>query len=154
MLFTAARHLHDLTWWIILLSGLWAVFRAWRGKLAGAAWTRHERIAGLVFASALAAQLLIGLALYTQSPAVHPVMAAGANGSERLKAVFFGMIHPSAMIAAIVLGQAGYSLSKRLRDDRGKFRAAVFCYTFALVIVLLAVPWPFTPYGEGRTLLP
>jgi hypothetical protein len=39
-------------------------------------------------------------------------------------------------------------------DDAGKFRVAAFCYAAALAIVLLAVPWPFLPYGEGRTLLP
>ena len=123
---TALLHSHKFIWWIILLSGLWAAFRAWRGKLAGAAWTRHERLAGLVFSSALATQLLIGLALYFQSPVVHPLFAGGAAGGERLKAVFFGMMHPTAMITAVVLGQVGYSVSKRMHDDRGKFRVAAF----------------------------
>ena len=154
MLYKAALHLHDLVWWIVLLSGLWAAFRTWRGKMAGARWTRHERLAGLVFSSALATQFLIGLVLYFQSPVVHPLLAGGGVGGERLKAVFFGAIHPMAMISAVVLGQVGYSVSKRMGDDSGKFRVAAFCYMAALTIVLLAVPWPFLPYGEGRTLLP
>jgi hypothetical protein len=152
MLYKATLDLHNLTWWIILLSGLWAAFRAWRGTLAGAAWARHERLAGLVFSSALATQLLIGLAIYFQSPVVHGLLAGGAAGDERWKAVFFGAIHPTAMIVAVVLGQAGYSISKRMADDRGKFRVAAFCFAGALAIVLLAVPWPFLSYG--RSLLP
>ena len=71
-----------------------------------------------------------------------------------MKAVFFGMIHPAAMLTAVVLGQVGFSVSKRMPDERGKFRVAAFCYAAALAIVLLSVPWPFMPYGEGRTLLP
>lgn len=154
MMYVATRHLHDFLWWIVLLSGLWAVFRTWRGKLAGAAWTGHDRLAGLVFSTALATQLLIGLALYSQSPIARAMLAGGAVGGERLQAVFFGVIHPAAMISAVVLGQAGYSVSKRIGGDRRKFRVAAVCYAVALAIVLLAVPWPFMPYGAGRTLLP
>ncbi len=145
-------HTHNLIWWIILLSGLWAVAQVWRGKLAAAAWTDRQRLAGLVFSSALALQLLIGLALYFQSPTVHSLLAGGTEGTERLKAVFFGLMHPLAMITAVVLGQVGYSVSKRIRDDGRKYRVAIFCYTAALALVLLAVPWPFMSYG--RSLVP
>jgi hypothetical protein len=53
MLYGATRHLHNLTWWIILFTGLWAIFRVCRGHLAQLTWTRHERLAGLIFSSAL-----------------------------------------------------------------------------------------------------
>jgi hypothetical protein len=154
MLHTAALHLHKLTWWIVLLSGLWTVARVWRGKLSGAAWTKREKLAGLVFSSALATQFLFGLLLYFNSDIVHKFLTGGAAGIERLTATFFGMMHPLAMFTAVVLGQVGYSVSKRMRDDHGKFRAAAFCYTAALAIVLLSVPWPFLSYGFGRTLMP
>jgi hypothetical protein len=156
MLYQATRHLHNLTWWIILLSGIWAVAVTWRGVLRGAAWTKRERLAGLVFSSAVATQLLIGLLLYYASyaggKAVHDYYAGGAVGADRLTAAFFAMMHPVAMITAVILGQVGYSVSKRMHDDRGKFRAAVLCYTAALAIVLVSVPWPFMPYG--RSLIP
>jgi hypothetical protein len=154
MFYKMLLHTHNLIWWIILLTGLWAAARIWRGKLTDRAWTKRERLAGLVFSSALATQLLIGLALYFQSPLVQPLFSGGAVGIERLKAVFFGLMHPLAMLTAIALGQVGYSVSKRVRDDRAKYRTAALCYTAALAIVLLAVPWPFLSYGHGRSLLP
>ncbi len=154
MLYKGALHLHDLVWLIVLVSGLWAVFRAWRGKLASAAWTKADRIAGLVFSTALSTQFLIGLVLYSQSPFVRPLFAGGAAGGKRLEAVFFGAIHPALMITAVLLAQLGYSVSKRMQNDAGKFRMAAFCYTAALAIVLLSIPWPFLPYGKGRSLLP
>ena len=150
MFYIATRHLHTLTWWIILFTGLWAIFRVWRGHLAALAWTRHERLAGLVFSSALATQFLIGLALYCQSPMVGPLFRRGGAG--RCTAIFFGLIHPLAMFTAVVLGQAGFSVSKRVRDDRRKYRIAVVCYTAALLVLLLAVPWPWLSYG--RSLVP
>lgn len=152
MFYKATLHLHNLTWWIILFSGLWTTFRVWRGHLAGLTWTRHERLAGLVFSTALATQLLIGLTLYFQSPVVRPLFAGGATTPERLAATFFGLIHPLVMFTAVVLGQAGFSISKRLSDDRRKYRIAVICYTAALAVLLLAVPWP--PLSYGRSLLP
>ena len=152
MFFTAAKHLHNLNWWIILFSGLWAVVRVWRGNLAGTAWSKQAKLSGLIFSSALAMQLLIGLVLYFQSDIVHTFLTGRAAGPERLTATFFGLIHPLAMFTAVALGQAGYSVSKRIRDDRGKYRAAALCYSAALVIVLLAVPWP--PLSYGRSLLP
>ena len=79
MYFVATRHLHDLTWWIILFTGLWAVFRAWRGRLARLPWTRKERLAGLVFSSALATQLLIGLALLSESAGACAVCRRGSG---------------------------------------------------------------------------
>jgi len=152
MFYKATLHLHNLTWWIILLTGLWAILRVWRGWLAQTPWTRHERLPGLAFSSALATQLLIGLALYFQSPVVRTLFTGGATGLERLIATFFGLIHPLTMFTAVVLGQAGFSVSKRLSDDRRKYRTAVICYTAALVVLLLAVPWPWLSYG--RSLVP
>ena len=152
MFYKALLHLHNLTWWIILFSGLWANFRVWRGHLAETPWTRRERLCGLVFSSALATQLVIGLTLYFNSPAVHLLMTGQAVGGERLKAVFFGLIHPLTMFTAVVLGQVGFSVSKRMSDDRRKYHLAALCYTAALVVLLLAVPWPWLSYG--RSLMP
>ena len=148
-LYIATLHLHTLTWWIILLTGLWAIVRVWRGYLAQSAWTRHERLAGLVFSSALATQLLIGLGLYFQSPVVRPLFAGGAAGPDGFAATFFGLIHPLAMFTAVVLGQVGFSVAKRVNGDQRKYRVAAICYTAALVVLLLAVPWPWLSYGRS-----
>jgi cytochrome c biogenesis factor len=149
MFYIATRHLHNLTWWIILFTGLWAVFRVWRGQLARLAWTGRERLAGLVFSSALATQFLIGLTLYFQSPVVRALLGGEAAGSDRRAAVFFGLIHPLMMCTAVVLGQVGFSVSKRLSDDRRKYRIAVICYTAALVVPLVTVLWAWLSYGRS-----
>jgi cytochrome c biogenesis factor len=149
MFYIATRHLHNLTWWIVLFTGLWAVVRVWRGHLAQSSWTRHERLAGLVFSSALATQFLFGLALYLQSPVVRPLFAGGAAGPERRAATFFGLIHPLAMFTAVVLGQIGFSVSKRASDDRRKYRVAAICYTAALAVPLFTVLWAWLSYGRS-----
>ncbi len=123
--------------------------RTGAGQLAQSAWTRRERLAGLVFSSALATQFLIGLALYFQSPVVRPLFSGGAAGPDAFATTFFGLIHPLAMFTAVVFGQVGFSVSKRLSDDRRKYRIAVICYTAALAVLLCAVPWPWLSYGRS-----
>jgi hypothetical protein len=152
MFFKATLHFHTLTAWIVVLSGLWALIRVYQGVLRRRPWTGHERLAGLVFSSALDTQVLIGLALYVQSSTVRPLFVGGAAGPDRVAASFFGMMHPLTMITAAVLCQVGFSLTKRISDDRRKYRIAVVCYTAACVLLLAAVPWPFLSYG--RSLIP
>ena len=148
MFYIATRHLHTLTWWIILFTGLWAIFRVWRGHLAALAWTRHERLAGLVFSSALATQFLIGLALYFQSPMVRPLFARRADADRDFLRPdpSPGDVHGRGLGAGRLFGL------ERRSDDRRKYRIAVVCYTAALVVLLLAVPWPWLSYG--RSLVP
>ena len=90
MFYIATLHLHNLTWWIILFTGLWAVVRVWRGILPNRVGRGMRRLAGLVFSSALATQFLFGLALYLQSPVVRPLFAGGAAGPERRPRLFSG----------------------------------------------------------------
>ena len=85
---------------------------------------------------------------------MRPLLAGGAAGGKRLKAVFFGTIHPAAMIYRRFLGSSATRFPSGCQNDAGKFRMAAFCYTAALAIVLLSIPWPFLPYGKGRSLLP
>ena len=105
-----------------------------------------------MFSSALATQLLVGLALYLQSPLVHGLLAGGAAGFDPRAATFFGLIHPLIMFTAVVLGQVGFSASKRISDNRRKFRVAAGCCTGVLVLVSAGVFWAWFSYG--RSLLP
>ncbi len=149
-MFKGFLHLHTTLWWLIILTGLWAVVRVWRGRLSATVWTKSDKLAGLVFSSLLATQFLFGIALYCLSPTVKPLFDAAAEKMPGLH--FYGMLHPMLMFTAVVLAQLGYSVSKRVAGDARKFHWAVVCYTNALLIVLLATPWPF--YSFGRSLVP
>ena len=149
MFYKATLHLHNLTWWIILFTGLWTIFRVWRGHLARLAWTRHERLAGLVFSSALATQLLDRPGVVFSESGGAPVICGGAGrtGHDLLRPdPSPDDVHVRGLGAGRLFGLEAAG------DDRRKYRMAVICYTAALVVLLLAVPWPFMSYG--RSLLP
>jgi hypothetical protein len=47
------------------------------------------------------------------------------------------------MILAIALATIAYSKSKKIEDHNKKHRIVMMGYTFALIIILASIPWPF-----------
>jgi hypothetical protein len=87
-------------------------------------------------------QLLIGLVLYLMSPKV--------NFKELSVAVFrfYSIEHVLMMVIAIVLITIGRSRSKKLMGA-DKHRTVLYFYAMALIIILVAIPWPFRNLGAG-----
>ncbi|NIJ55892.1 cytochrome B [Dyadobacter arcticus] len=87
-------------------------------------------------------QLLIGLVLYFMSPKVD---------FKQLKVDvfrFYSIEHVLMMVIAIVLITIGRSRSKKM-VGADKHRTVLYFYGMALVIILVAIPWPFRNLGSG-----
>jgi drug/metabolite transporter (DMT)-like permease len=50
------------------------------------------------------------------------------------------------MLVAVVVLTFGSALAKRQSEDADKFRMMLFWFVLALVIILAAIPWPFSPW--------
>jgi membrane protein DedA with SNARE-associated domain len=61
---------------------------------------------------------------------------------------FFWIEHPSMMIIAIVLITLGRGMAKKAVPDTTKYKKAFWYFFIALVLILLAVPWPFREIGR------
>jgi drug/metabolite transporter (DMT)-like permease len=61
---------------------------------------------------------------------------------------FFSLIHIALMFAAIIVLTVGSAMAKRQGSDRQKFRTMLMWFIFALVIILIAIPWPFSPLAK------
>ncbi len=87
-------------------------------------------------------QLLIGLILYMMSPKV--------DFSQMSVALFrfFSVEHAFMMLIAIALITIGRIKAKKLTGG-DKHRTVLFFYLLALVIILVAIPWPFRGLGSG-----
>lgn len=141
-------NVHSLLRWLVILSCAWALLRVWSGFISKSQWTDKDRKSGLIFTSILNVQFLIGLVLYFISPITKSALAdfgaAMKNGMLR----FFTVEHVTGMLLAVIIAQAGYSISKRAATDRSKFLKAAIFYTIALVLILASIPWPFMKYGR------
>lgn len=88
-------------------------------------------------------QLVIGLILYISNFENYKLMS-GEMGR------FWKMEHIGVMVIAILLVTLGRILSKRAKEERLKQRHVAVFYLIALVLMLWAIPWPYTAVGHGR----
>ena len=56
---------------------------------------------------------------------------------------FFWVEHPTFMILAIIMVTLGYGMAKKPVPDIVKYRRAFWFFVIALLMILVAVPWPF-----------
>jgi hypothetical protein len=64
------------------------------------------------------------------------------------EAVFFGLIHITLMVLSVVLVTIGSALAKRKQTDREKFKTMLTWFSIVLLIIFIAIPWPFSPFAN------
>jgi hypothetical protein len=135
---------HSIVRWAVLLCAAWATLDAMSGQRRRRAWTRKARIPGVVLAAVVDVQLLLGLSLWL---ALSPhAISAGARSH------YWTFAHPLAGLAVVALVHVGSVRVRRMLDDASRWRTASRYYLAALIVAVLAVPWPLL--GMGRSLLP
>lgn len=136
---------HSIFRWLVLASLLYALLRAYRGYLFNRAFSRTDNLVRHWTATIAHIQLVIGIVFYTQSPVIRYFWNHFSSAIREPDTVFFGLIHIALMLSAIVLITIGSALAKRRASDKERFRTMLTWFTWALVLILIAVPWPFSP---------
>jgi uncharacterized membrane protein YesL len=91
-------------------------------------------------------QLIIGIIIYTQSPITKYFWKNFKVAFHNIDVVFFGLVHIFLMLTAIVLITVGSALAKRKPTDAQKYKTMLFWFSVSLVIIFIAIPWPFSPF--------
>lgn len=137
--------LHSINRWLVLLSLLYSIFLAARGRLQHLQFTAHANFVRHVTATISQVQLLLGLSLYMISPVVKYAVAESYAGNLVSEHVFFKYIHIWLMATSVVLITLGSAKAKRMQTDGQKFSTMLFWFSAALLVILIAIPWPFSP---------
>ena len=142
---TGLLHLHSSLRYIVLAALLYAIIKGWKaGEQAVEGKERRPYLIAMIVAHI---QLLLGLGLYFTGEngltALNSLFDTGASLFSSLG--FFGIIHFVLMVTAITLITKAHSLAKKNATHRSVVRLMLF----ALLIVLIAIPWPFYGYGRG-----
>ena len=88
---------------------------------------------------------MIGYVLYFNSPFISYFRTHFKEAIQQFDFVFFGMVHISLMTVAIIIVTISSSAAKRQQQDTAKFKTMTIFYTIAFIIILVAIPWPFSP---------
>lgn len=140
--------LHSIFRWLVLLSLFYSVFRAYKGYFSSGEFLKVDNAARHWTATIAHIQLVLGITLYSQSPIIKYFWNNYDEAKQSFDVLFFGMIHISFMLLAIILITIGSSISKRKTTDRDKFKTILIYYLIALVIIFIAIPWPFSPFAN------
>lgn len=139
-------YLHSFLRWFVLISLIVAVYKAYRGYFSNAAFKKGDNAIRHWIATIAHVQLMVGMVLYFQSPLIKYFLKNGAK--ESFEFLFFGMIHSTLMLVAIVIVTIGSAMAKRRKTDKEKFRTMLVWYSLALIIIFIAIPWPFSPFAN------
>ncbi|MDA1183532.1 MAG: hypothetical protein O2930_02670 [Acidobacteria bacterium] len=145
--------LHSILRWVILIAGLLAVARACSGWIGGRIWGADDNRAGIWFVAALDLQLLVGLVLHViLSPLTQIAMSDPAAAMQNSALRFWFVEHPFGMVVALVLAHVGRVRIRKAATDISRHKAATIFFTLALIVIVLASPWP--GMANARPLLP
>jgi hypothetical protein len=137
---------HSLLRWVVLLGLLWALIVAAQGYFSKRDFRRSDRIAISAGSISSHIQLLIGFGLYFWSPIAQSFWSDRPVAWNEAK--FFGLVHFGLMTAAIILITIGSALAKRETEPRKQFSAVLWYYGLGLLLILIAIPWPFSPLAQ------
>jgi hypothetical protein len=144
---------HSFFRWVVLTGLLYALYRAYRGYRLQLDFTKHDEAVRHWTATLTHIQLMAGFYLYLISPFVKAYFAA-APSNGYTEGTFFGMIHITCMLVAVVIITVGSALTKRKLSSSDKFRTMLGWFGVGLLVILLAVPWPFLPWAHRPYIRP
>ncbi len=140
--------LHSIFRWLILFSLLYCIIFSFRGWINNSDFTKAHNFMRHITATISHVQLMIGYAIYFNSPTVAFFRQYYSEAVKQFDYLFFGLIHVIMMTLSVILITIGSSAARRSATDKGKFKTIALCFSFALLIILIAIPWPFSPLAK------
>ncbi len=141
--------LHSIVRYFVIVGALVALVLTYAGWLGHRPWTTRVNSASLFFTSFLDMQVLIGVILFFFLSPITTALFTNFSGTINSPvASYFTFEHVLPMLVAVVLAHIGSARAKRAANDQARYRQAAVFYTLAVIAILLAIPWPFYPFGR------
>jgi len=148
MMYQTLTFLHSTFRWLVLLSLVYSIFRAYRGYFSQKEFSKTDNSVRHWTATIAHIQLVLGITLYSQSPIIKYFWKNFNEAKESFDLLFFGLIHIFLMLFSIILITIGSAISKRKTTDKEKYKTMLIYFIIALVIIFIAIPWPFSPFAN------
>ncbi len=136
-------HLHSVLRWVILILLIVTLYQAF---------TKKQSIKQSSLWLLIASHVMLLVGLYQVIAGRFGIMKGLPEGVSVMKDSFyrfFWVEHPLMMIVAIILITVARGKAKVLN-----YKPAGWLLLVALLLILVAIPWPFRDIGQGRTWLP
>ena len=147
-MYSTVLTLHSIFRWLVLSSLCYAIYRAYRGYTTKADFSFVDNKVRHWTATIAHIQLTLGVLVYIKSPIIKYLFSDFKNLVGDWDLAFFGLYHIILMIAAIVIITIGSALTKRKPTAQQKFKTMLIMFSIALLIIFIAIPWPFSPLAN------
>jgi hypothetical protein len=140
--------LHNLNRWVVVVVGLWAVIRFWRGWMRRSVWTAADAQAMRFFVIALDVQMLLGFLLYAVFSPLTRQAFGDMGAAMRDPAVrYFVADHMVIMVLAIAFAHIATVRVRKAASDSARFQTAAIWFGVVLAAILGFIPWarPLVP---------
>ncbi len=136
--------LHSFWRWLVFGSLVYSIYLAYTGRKEKLPFTAAVNQWRHWTATIAHVQLILGMAIYVQSPIV---MYRIMDNPHKLfnEQAFFRYFHLAMMMLAVVLITIGSAKAKRQKSDQEKYATMFTWFIIALIIIFIAIPWPFSP---------
>ncbi|WP_461129489.1 hypothetical protein [Spirosoma aerophilum] len=148
MIYPILLVVHNAFRWLVVISLIAVLANSYSGWLRPRAYRPVDQVFRTVATSIVHTQLLIGFYLYFISPLISYYWRFKPDPSQSPEFRFFSLIHISIMFTAVMVITIGSSLAKRRTVANEKFKITAIYFTLGLVLILMAVPWPFSPLAS------
>lgn len=133
---------------MVVLSLLYAIYRGTRGWLGKRSFTLADNRVRHITATIAHIQLALGYVLYFNSPLIAYFRGNYQEAIRQFDYFFFGVLHVILMSVAVIVITIGSSSAKRSVTNQGKFRIMTLLFALGLLIIFIAIPWPFSPLAH------
>lgn len=139
---------HSLFRWLVLVSLVYSIYRAYFGYSSNKAFSKGDNALRHRTATIAHIQFMIGITLYIKSPVIQFFWDNFSEAVNNPDTVFFGLYHFLLMIVAVVFVTIGSALAKRKPTDQEKYKTMLVWFSITLLLILIAIPWPFSPLAN------
>lgn len=147
-MYSSLLFFHSITRWLVLISLVYSVFLAAKGYFTNAAFSKKDNSLRHWTATISHIQLIFGIILYVKSPIIHFFYSNYEEAHTNPEISFFGEVHSLLMLVSVVLLTIGSAKAKRKATDKEKFKTMLTWFSLALILILIAIPWPFSPLAS------
>jgi len=137
--------IHSSLRWLVLITLFVHLYCLYTGFFGNKPFSKFNKIFSHITVGFVHLQLVVGLYLSYTSEKINMFLENVKDSMSVYELRFFAVEHTSIMLLAIILITIGSFKSKRINDERKKYKTQIIYFTIGLVLILVSIPWNLSP---------
>ena len=137
--------IHSILRWVILITLFIHLYCIYSGYFRNKEFSKFNKIFSHLTVGFVHLQFVVGLYVYYTSEKINIFLENVKESMSIYELRFFAVEHSSIMLLAIILITIGSFKSKRIEDDRTKYKIQMKYFTIGLILILASIPWNLSP---------